>query len=103
MLGGKPHDVLMAEFQAAHRNTTNRRFHAIGIPLLVSSAAVWCLAVVWPGWWSLALVMTVSGLACQFIGHAIEGNRPEVFRDWRFIVIGLEWWWLYVRGRIAPG
>jgi hypothetical protein len=26
----------------------------------------------------------------QFIGHAIEGNRPEVFRDWRFVLIGLE-------------
>lgn len=99
MLGGRPHAVLMAEFIAAHRNKTNRRFHLIGIPLLVSSAAVWGLACIAPGWWHVAAGMTISGFACQFIGHAIEGNRPEVFRDWRFIIIGMEWWGNLVFGR----
>lgn len=39
------------------------------------------------------------GFICQFTGHAIEGNRPEVFSDWRFFFIGMEWWCDLMRGR----
>jgi hypothetical protein len=25
----------------------------------------------------------------QLVGHAIEGKPPELFRDWRFLFVGL--------------
>ena len=45
MLGGRSHAALMVEFIAAHQNATNRRFHLVGIPLLVFSAGVWASAL----------------------------------------------------------
>lgn len=108
MFGGRPYDVLMAQFVAAHHNKTNQTFHAVGIPLIISSAIVWGLVTAapflnspWYALWPVALTMTLAGLACQFIGHAIEGNRPEVFQDWRFIPIGLIWWCQLVTGKRA--
>jgi hypothetical protein len=107
MLGGRARDELMTEFIAAHQNPINKAFHLVGIPTVVASALVlgvsvsgWLWQSTWPaaGW--LALATLPAGFACQFIGHAIEGNRPEVFRDWRFIFIGLQWWWLLVQRRI---
>ncbi len=100
MLGGRTHDELMAEFIAAHQNRWNRAFHFVGIPMIVSSAALWAAALFDPELTATAAGLTLTGLGCQFVGHAIEGNRPEVFRDWRFIVIGLEWWWMLLRGRV---
>jgi uncharacterized membrane protein YGL010W len=107
MFGGHARDDLMREFIAAHKNRTNKAFHLIGIPTVVVSAAAvgvcvlhWLLVGVWPSATSIAVTALPLGFACQFIGHAIEGNRPEVFRDWRFIFIGLHWWTLLVCGRV---
>jgi hypothetical protein len=99
MLNGRPHDELMAQFEAAHQNTWNRRLHGVGIPLLVSSAVLWGAALFVDGLWTLPAVMMPLGFACQFLGHAVEGNRPEVFSDWRFFLIGIEWWCDFVSGR----
>jgi uncharacterized membrane protein YGL010W len=100
-------DELMVQFIAAHQNRTNKAFHLVGIPTVVLAAAALGLAVAfsvlsgtWPAWGTVAALALPIGFSCQLIGHAIEGNRPEVFRDWRFIFIGLEWWTLLVRGRI---
>jgi uncharacterized membrane protein YGL010W len=107
MFGGRARDDLMREFIAAHQNPTNKAFHLIGIPTVVVSAVtvgmsafLWLLSNAWPQVGFVALVTLPLGFACQFIGHAIEGNRPEVFRDWRFIFIGLQWWGLLIRGRV---
>lgn len=43
--------------------------------------------------------MPVLG-AYQFRGHVIEGNRPEVFSDWRFFFIGIAGWWALVCTRL---
>jgi hypothetical protein len=99
MLFGCAHDDLMRRFQAAHLHPWNRRLHLIGIPTLVASALLWAAALVVPDLWVWPAVLMPLGFACQFLGHAIEGNRPEVFTDWRFLPIGLEWWWLLVTGR----
>jgi len=42
------------------------------------------------GLWAWPAVLMPLGFLCQFVGHAIEGNRPEVFSDWRFFFVGLE-------------
>ena len=99
MLNGRAHHDLMAQFVAAHRNTWNRRLHLVGIPTLVVSGLLWAAAALIDGLWVWPAIMMPLGFACQFLGHAIEGNRPEVFSDWRFFFIGLEWWWELVRGR----
>lgn len=100
MLGGRTHTVLMAEFIAAHQHAWNKRFHLVGIPTLVVSGLLWLAAPFVSGLWLLPAVMMPLGFACQFIGHAIEGNRPEVFSDWRFFFIGLEWWTKLIRGQV---
>jgi hypothetical protein len=102
MLNGRAHDDLMAQFVGAHQNTWNRRLHLVGIPMLVVSGLLWGAALFVDGLWKLPAVMMPLGFACQFLGHAIEGNRPEVFTDWRFFFIGLEWWFALVRGRENP-
>jgi hypothetical protein len=99
MLGGRPHRVLMEQFVAAHRNPWNRRLHLIGIPTLLVSGALWIASAFIAGLWLWPAVLMPAGFACQLLGHRIEGNRPEVFSDWRFFFIGIEWWWALVRGR----
>ena len=100
MLGGRSHDVLMAQFIDAHQNVWNRRLHFVGIPTLVIAGLLWGFAAVVPGLWIWPAVLMPLGFGCQFLGHSIEGNRPEVFSDWRFLFIGLEWWLKLVRGRV---
>jgi uncharacterized membrane protein YGL010W len=46
-----------------------------------------------------AAVLFVSGWTLQFIGHAFEGKPPEFFRDWRFLFVGVRWWWAKLQGR----
>jgi hypothetical protein len=29
----------------------------------------------------------------QFTGHTLEGKPPESFKDWRFLLVGIRWWW----------
>jgi uncharacterized membrane protein YGL010W len=100
MLGGRPHAVLMAQFVAAHQNIWNRRLHLIGIPILLLSGALWIAAPFVTGLWVWPAILMPLGFMCQFLGHAIEGNRPEVFSDWRFFFIGIEWWIRLVRGQV---
>jgi uncharacterized membrane protein YGL010W len=99
MLGGRSRDDLMAQFKLAHRHPWNRRLHLVGIPTLLLSGALWVVSLGVEGLWIWPAVLMPLGFACQFLGHAIEGNRPEVFTDWRFFFIGTHWWWLLVRGR----
>ena len=46
-----------------------------------------------------ALALFVIGWILQFIGHAFEGKPPEFFSDWRFLFVGVRWWWAKIRGR----
>lgn len=90
----------MGEFIAAHQNLWNQHFHLIGIPTLVSSGLLWIASPFVADLWVWPAVLMPLGFACQFTGHAIEGNRPEVFSDWRFFFIGLEWWLKLARGQV---
>jgi uncharacterized membrane protein YGL010W len=65
---------------------------AVSIPLLLAALAV-------PRLWGFALALFVIGWALQFVGHAVEGKRPEFFNDWRFLFVGLRWWVAKMRGR----
>jgi len=48
--------------------------------------------------WIPAVLMFIAGWSLQFIGHAFERKPPEFFRDWRFLLVGLSWWMVKMRG-----
>jgi len=50
--------------------------------------------------WPVPVVLFAVGWTFQFIGHAFEGKPPEFLRDWRFLFVGLRWWYAKIRGRV---
>lgn len=44
----------------------------------------------WPLWTSCLAIFVVAWIG-QFIGHAIEGQRPSFFKDLQFLLIGPLW------------
>ena len=77
----------------------NRICHTIGIPLIALSVPLFIAALFIPGFWKLPLDLFVAGWIFQFIGHAFEGKPPEFFKDWRFLFVGLRWWFAKIRGK----
>jgi uncharacterized membrane protein YGL010W len=49
-------------------------------------------------WWP-ALAVFIVGWVLQFIGHYVEGEPPEFFKDWRFLFVGLRWWLAKISGK----
>jgi Protein of unknown function (DUF962) len=41
----------------------------------------------------------LGGWALQFVGHAFERKEPEFFHDWRFLLVGVRWWWTKMQGK----
>jgi uncharacterized membrane protein YGL010W len=76
-------------YKSKHRHPLNRLSHTIGIPMVVVSLPLFFLS------WRWALASFVVGWVLQFIGHAIEGNRPAFFGNPVYLLVGP--WWL-VRG-----
>lgn len=106
MLGNKPMSQWIEEYGHSHQHPINRLCHTFGIPMIAISvlfALVLAVATLWSGasdlvvasWW-LAGSLFVVGWGLQFAGHAIEGKPPEFFRDWRFLFVGLRWWFAKV-------
>ncbi len=62
-------------YKSQHRHPLNRLCHSFGIPMITIS---------WPLFffkWRWALALFVIGWMLQFVGHAIEGNRPAFFQS----------------------
>lgn len=74
---------LLAAYEASHQHPLNQLTHMVGIPLILFSPifAVFCGL-------ASALAAFVIGWVFQFVGHAIEGNRPKFFENPWFLVIG---------------
>ena len=92
-------DEWVREYSAAHQNPVNRVCHTIGIPMIAMSILL-LPAVLWVD--RLALVLAtlfVAGWVFQFVGHAFEGKPPEFFKDWRFLFVGLRWWFAKMAGK----
>jgi uncharacterized membrane protein YGL010W len=92
-------DEWIAEYARSHQHPVNRFCHTIGIPLIVVSLPLFVVALVVPGWWPVALTLFVAGWVFQLVGHYVERKPPEFFRDWRFLFVGLRWWFAKIRGR----
>lgn len=98
MLGGKPWNVWIDEYSESHQHPVNKLTHTIGIPMIAVSILLIPLAFFISGFWMIPLALFVAGWIFQFVGHAFEGKPPEFFKDWRFLFVGLRWWFKKMRG-----
>ncbi len=100
LLGNRPMSEWIRQYATSHQHPVNRALHTIGIPLIVVSIVLGIVtALVAPTRWPIAAALFVAGWLLQFIGHAVEGKRPEFFTDWRFLFVGLRWWMAKMRGQ----
>ncbi len=99
MLGNRSHEEWVAQYSLSHQHPINRLCHTVGIPLILLSLAVFAVSPFVHYAWRWALVLFAVGWVFQFVGHAFEGKPPEFFKDWRFLFVGVRWWWAKVNGR----
>ncbi len=99
MLGNRPMSEWISRYAESHQHPANRICHTIGIPLIALSVPLFIVAIFVEGFWPVPLTLFVVGWAFQFVGHAFEGKPPEFFKDWRFLFVGLRWWFAKIRGR----
>lgn len=92
-------------YRLRHQHPLNQLTHIIGIPTVGASFAYPIIA--WLSWgvvaWREFLILSTVGWGLQFLGHAIEGNRPAFFNDPRHFLIGPVYFackpfcWIYKR------
>lgn len=98
-LGNRSMDEWVARYATSHQHPLNRLCHTIGIPLIALSIPLLVAAIWIPGVWRIGLGLFLAGWILQFVGHYAEGKPPEFFSDWRFLLVGLRWWFAKIRGR----
>jgi uncharacterized membrane protein YGL010W len=99
MPGNRTSEQWISRYATSHRHPVNRACHTLGIPLILLSLPVFILSIFICKFWLYALALFIAGWIFQFAGHAFEGKPPEFFRDWRFLFVGVRWWWARIRGR----
>ena len=99
MLGNKPLEKWIAEYSQSHQHPINRLCHTFGIPMIALSLPLFVVAAFWHRFWPVPVALFVVGWVFQFAGHYVEGTPPEFFHDWRFLFVGLRWWFAKIRGR----
>jgi len=97
MLAGKPWEQWIAHYEQSHQHPVNRLCHLLGIPLIATSMPLLGFEWLISGRWWLAVLLFTVGWVFQFVGHGFEGKPPEFLSDWRFLFVGLRWWWTKVR------
>lgn len=102
MLGSRPMSDWIQAYGLSHQHPVNRACHTMGIPLVALSILLLLASLLIPGLWKVGLLMFGVGWTFQFLGHAVEGKPPEFFKDWRFLLVGLQWWAAKVLGRGTP-
>lgn len=98
MMGGRSWDEWIEEYSEGHQNPVNRLCHSFGIPMITLSILFVPVSFFVGGLWRIALGLFVVGWILQFIGHYFEGKPPEFFKDWRFLLVGLRWWFKKIVG-----
>ena len=78
-------ESFIENYKAKHRHPLNRLTHSFGIPMIVISLPLLFFS------WRWALALFVVGWILQFVGHAIEGNRPAFFRNPVYLLVGPLW------------
>ena len=96
MLGPYSSQQWIARYERSHQHPVNRLCHTYGIPTILVSLPIFLAGFLYHRLWYLAAFLFLSGWMLQFVGHAFEGKPPEFFHDWRFLFVGVRWWWAKV-------
>jgi uncharacterized membrane protein YGL010W len=99
MLGGLTNQEWIARYSRSHQHPVNRMCHTLGIPTIVVSVAVFLTSFLYHRLWPYAAGLFILGWILQFVGHAFEGKPPEFLKDWRFLFVGVRWWWAKINGK----
>lgn len=99
VFAGRSWEEWIIQYGGSHKHPLNRFCHTLGIPLIAISLPLFLAIPFVRGIWAIPTTMFVIGWGLQFLGHAVEGKPPELFRDWRFLFVGLRWWFAKLRGR----
>ena len=99
MLGGRSSEQWIAQYGSSHRHPVNCVCHTLGIPIILLSVPLFIAGIFSHRLWIYAVALFLAGWIFQFIGHAFEGKPPEFLHDWRFLFVGVRWWWAKVRGK----
>ena len=98
MMGGRSWDDWIEEYAEGHQHPINRMMHSVGIPMIALSLLLIPVCFFVAGFWRISLGLFVAGWILQFVGHYFEGKPPEFFKDYRFLFVGLRWWFKKVLG-----
>jgi len=99
MLGGRTNEQWIAQYASSHQHPVNRICHTLGIPAILISLGLLLISIFVHRLWFYALALFLAGWTLQFIGHAFEHKEPEFFHDWRFLFVGVRWWWAKIHGK----
>jgi uncharacterized membrane protein YGL010W len=99
MLGGYSNEQWIARYSRSHQHPVNRLCHTFGIPTILVSLGIFLVGFFYHRLWLYALALFAIGWILQFVGHAFEGKPPEFFSDWRFLFVGVRWWWAKINGK----
>jgi uncharacterized membrane protein YGL010W len=99
VLGGRTNEEWISQYSSSHKHPVNRVCHTLGIPTILLSGLLFLASIFFHHLWIYALALFLIGWVFQFIGHAFEGKPPEFFHDWRFLFVGVRWWWAKIHGR----
>ena len=99
MLGGRSSDEWVAEYQPEPPAPDQPPLSHLRHPADRGVAGAVCRRVVRRGLLARAATLFVLGWVLQFVGHAVEGKPPEFFKDPRFLLVGLRWWFAKMRGK----
>ncbi len=99
MLGNRPMSDWIAQYSTSHQHPVNRMCHTFGIPMIAIAILMAIAGFAWPMLWMPAAAIFALGWILQFIGHYFEGQPPEFFKDWRFLLVGLRWWFAKLSGK----
>lgn len=99
VMGKESWDEWIAQYATSHQHPVNRVCHTVGIPMIAVSLLLAPVANWRSGWWRGAAGLFVAGWVFQFVGHMFERKPPEFLKEWRFLFVGLRWWFAKMAGR----
>jgi uncharacterized membrane protein YGL010W len=99
ILGRRNKEQWISQYGSSHQHPVNRACHTLGIPIILLSMPFFIANIFFHHLWRYGLALFVVGWIFQFVGHAFEGKPPEFFQDWRFLFVGLRWWWAKIQGK----
>ena len=99
MLGNRTNEEWIAEYATSHTHPVNRACHTVGIPMIALAVALFVFSPFVAGLWKVAASLFIIGWIFQFVGHYYEQKPPEFVKDWRFLLVGLRWWFAKLRGK----